>query len=92
MCRQAGQERAKTIEFWFRHKYGLTENDPRFLAMTTEEMLTDYWAHTYFDDPEKADREVVDDDFDLDDVLAEINAEAENDSDPDDWEDITSGN
>ncbi len=51
--------------------------------------MTDYWAHTYYDDPDKANREVVDDDFDVNQLLAEINAEAELEENPDDWEDVT---
>lgn len=47
-------------------------------------MLTDYWAHTYFDDP-KAIEEVEDDDFDIDSVADEIGYK----SAPDDWEDLT---
>lgn len=42
-------------------------------------MLTDYWAHHYFDDP-KAQEEVEDEDFDL---AAEV---AKLESNPDDWE------
>lgn len=49
----------------------MTENDPRFLSLTTEEMLTDIWAHKFIDDP-KALEEVVDEDFDPDDVAAQI--------------------
>jgi hypothetical protein len=79
------------VEFWFRRKYNLTPNDPRFLDLTTEDLMTEYYAHLYFDDPTKAATEVVDDDFDVDAELAQINAEAEqelNSGDPDDWEEF----
>lgn len=80
---------AKTTEFWFRRKYNLTSNDPRFLDSTVEEMLTDYWAHTFYDDP-KAAQEVEDEDFNLADELARIEAEEGYDPtiDVDDWEDL----
>lgn len=72
------------MEFWYRRKYGLTSNDPRYLDATPQEMLSDYWAHYYFDNPNAQD-EVVDDDFNLDDELARIEMEAES---VDDWEDV----
>lgn len=53
--------------------------------MTVEDMLTDYWAHTYYDDP-KALEEVEDDDFDIDavgDMIAGAKA-----PDVDDFEDL----
>jgi len=49
----------------------LTVNDPRFLESTVEEMLEDYWAHFYFDNPKALD-EVEDADFDLDAELAAL--------------------
>jgi hypothetical protein len=45
--------------------------DPRFLAVTVEEMMTDYFAHIYFDDPKAAD-EIEDDEFDVDSVASMI--------------------
>lgn len=60
--------------------------DPRYLDATVEEMMTDYWAHHYYDNP-KALEEVEDEDFNLDDEIARIEAEAEND-DPDSWVDV----
>lgn len=66
------------MEFWFRRKYRLTETDPRYLDMTREGMLTDFWAHHYFDNP-KAAGDAEDADFDLD---AEIKRMEQN---PDDW-------
>ena len=57
---------AKSVEFWFRKKYGLTEHDPRFLEMTVEGMLADYWAHHYFDNPNADQDECENPDFDED--------------------------
>ncbi len=53
--------------------------------------MTDYYAHIYADDPSKAN-DVVDDDFDLETEIAQINSEAEQemlDDDPEDWEELT---
>lgn len=56
--------------------------DPRYLDVTEEEMMADYYAHLYFDDP-KAAEEDEDDDFNVDDVANQINA-----NDPEDWETV----
>jgi uncharacterized membrane protein len=45
--------------------------------------MTDYFAHTFYDDPKAAD-EVVDDDFDPDDVARQIGAVQL----PDDFEEL----
>lgn len=49
-------------------------------------MLTDYWSHTYEDDP-KALEEVVDEDFDENDVARLIGADVPP-PDADDWEEL----
>jgi hypothetical protein len=59
-------------------------------------MMTDLWAHHFFENQKEAE-EFEDDDFDMDAELAAIEAEAESDpsedlpvSDEDaDWEDLT---
>ncbi|SDH27408.1 hypothetical protein [Nitrosomonas sp. Nm132] len=66
------------MQFWFRRKYQLTPNDPKFLDLTIEDIETDYWAHYYYENS-TAD-EVEDEDFDLDDILQKM----END----DWEEL----
>lgn len=79
------------MEFWFRQKYQLTRHDPRFLESTPAEMLEDYYAHHYFENPKAAENEVIDDEFDMAEELARIEAEAESqeqENDPDDWEDL----
>ncbi|BCP56318.1 hypothetical protein K32_49350 [Kaistia sp. 32K] len=73
VAKRNAKERAKTTEFWFRRKYNLTSTDPRFLDATLEEMITDYWAHTFLDDP-KALEEIEDEDFDMDAELAKMEA------------------
>lgn len=47
--------------------------------MTVEEMLTDYWAHHYYDNPNNATEEFENPDFDAD-FEAMLNE--------DDWEDL----
>lgn len=79
VAKQNGRERHKTIEFWYRKQFNLTSNDPRFLNTTVEEMMTDYWAFTYSNDPKAAD-EVEDEDFDLEEELRKL------EQDPDGWE------
>lgn len=86
-AREVARLRHKTVEFWYRRKYGLTANDPRFLDATSEEMLVDYWCHTYTDDP-KALEEVVDDDFDENDVARLIGADIPP-PDAEDWEELS---
>lgn len=49
---------------------------------TLEEMLTDYWAHTFFEDP-KAAEEVEDDEFDLEAELAKL------EKNPEEWESLS---
>lgn len=70
-AKEAARLRFDTIEFQYRRRYALTENDPRFLELSTEEMLTDLWAHKFADDP-KALEEAEDPDFDPDDVASQI--------------------
>ena len=72
---------AKTLEFWFRRKYNLTPTDPRYLSLTTEDIESEYWAHYYYEN--SAEKEVEDEDFDLDAEISRMN--------DDDWEDVTSG-
>lgn len=82
----------KTAEFWFRQHYRLPPNDPRFLELTPLEILTEFYAHKYWENP-KAQETVEDEDFNLEDELARIEAEeAENDAVVDqvnDWEDMS---
>ena len=40
------------MEFAFRRRYSLPPTDPRYLNATVTDILVDYWAHRYVDDPE----------------------------------------
>lgn len=64
----------ETISFWFRRKYNLPPNDPRFLDLTLEQIETEYWAWHYFEQP--PGEEFDDDEFDEDEILAQIEARA----------------
>lgn len=55
--------------------------------MTVEEMLTDLFAHHFFENPSKAE-EYDNPDFDLEAEVAALEAEAEQESPPSDWEEI----
>lgn len=70
---------AETLGFWFRKKYNLTPNDPRYLDMTAREIEVDFWAHHFYDNP-SAKEEVEDEDFDLEAIRAA------GDADDDQWE------
>ncbi len=78
-------EIAKTARFWFRKKYGLPPTDPRYLDMTDQAMLTEYWAHYYYDKPESEYEGGTDN---YDDELAAMDA-ALGIANDDDFEDIS---
>jgi hypothetical protein len=78
--KRQGRELAGTLEFWFRRKFNLPPNDPRFLEMTDEGMAVEFWAHHYAEKPPA--EEIEDDDLDVDQVLADI------ERNPDGWEDV----
>lgn len=72
---------ADSLEFWFRRKYNLAPNDPRFLELTTEDIEAEYWAHHYRETNGR--EEVEDEDFDLEAEIARMNEE--------DWEEVNFG-
>lgn len=76
----------------FRRRYNLAPTDPRFLDATPGQIITDYWANYYHDNPNKIEDE--DEDFDLDAEVARIEAENEakaaaETGSVDDWEDVS---
>ena len=83
-AKATARDRYKTFEFWYRQHYKLTSNDPRFLDATLEEMMADYYAHTYFVDPKAVEDTVEDEDFNPDDVAKLIGFEP----DPGDFEEM----
>lgn len=65
---KAARRRARdfydTYAFWFRRRYNLPPLDPRFLAMTPEDVEAEYWAYYYLDNPPGDEYE--DESFDAD--------------------------
>lgn len=74
-----GRFEAGTLAFWFRRKFNLPPNDPRFLTMTPEAIDAEWWAHHFAERPHDV-IEDEDEDFDSAAVLAAIEAG--------EWEDI----
>lgn len=87
VSRAAAKELSGTVRFWFRKKYGLPPSDDRYLDMTEEAMLTDYWAHYYYDKPANEWESETDH---FDDELAAMDAEMGIPID-DDFEDVSDG-
>lgn len=85
--KEAAKEVASTVRFWFRRKYSLPPTDPRYLDMTEAAMLTEYWAHYYYDKPSGEWEEDTDN---FDEELTAMDAEMGIPPD-DDFEDISNG-
>ena len=77
-ARRSGREHAGTFLYWFRDRYKMPPNDPRYLALTGEEIEADYWAWHYFNNP-KADS-FESDEWDSDALLEAMAS--------DDWEQV----
>jgi hypothetical protein len=71
---------AQTMAYWFRQHYKLSPRDPLFLALTPEQVETEYWAHQFFNKPPGVE-EFENEDFDKDAVLAAVESD-------EDWEDL----
>jgi len=78
-------ELSGTVEFLFRRRYNLSPSDPRFLDTGTDEMLVDWWAHRFCDDPKLRD-EAINPDFDAE--FAEMDAAASASDDPTEWQEV----
>lgn len=68
-----GRALCDTYEFRFRRRYNLPPTDPRFLAATYEDIVVDYWANAFLDNPDMRKEDVTDDFAEL---LAAMEAEA----------------
>ncbi len=86
LAKEAARASCRSVRFWFRRKYNLPESDERYLAMTDEAMLTDYWAHYYY---EKPDSEFESSTDNFEDEIAAMDAEFG--VNEDDFEDISHG-
>ena len=74
-ARSAGAALADTYGFAYRRRYNLPPTDPRYLNSTLSEIVADYWAHRFWDDPKLKAEEVHDPDFEAN--LAAFTAMAE---------------
>lgn len=86
-CKDVAKAASGTVRFWYRRKYNLPITDRRYLDVTEEDMLTDYWSHYYFEKPEE-EWEGGTDNFE--EELAAMDAEMGVPPD-DDFEDISHG-
>jgi hypothetical protein len=66
---------ANTFALWFRQKYNLPPSDPRFLALTPEDIEAEYWAAHY--QSNKVTEEFEDNEFDQDAEIRRIEEAAE---------------
>lgn len=46
------------MDFHVRRRYAMPPTDPRFLDMTIEDVVLDYWAHAVTDNPKLRDEHV----------------------------------
>lgn len=86
-ARAWGLELSETVEFHFRRRYNLSPTDPRFLDAGQDDMLIDWWAHRFLDDPRLKD-EVVNPDFDAEIAALERAAAADGDDGSAGWDEI----
>lgn len=75
-------EQARSVEWWFRDRYRLPPTDPRFLDLSRDDILLEYWTAHYAASIGRggATFEDVDENFDLEAILAEAEG--------DDWTDV----
>lgn len=76
---------AGSVGLWFRRTYRLAPSDPRYLSLTTLEIMTEHYAY-YYDDLRQQGKsvdEVEDDEFDLGAAL--------NKTDIGEWETVIDG-
>lgn len=60
------KERAGRIETWYRDRYRLPPNDPRFLDLTPADLLQEYWTIHYLNaPPNQTEHDTPDFDADL---------------------------
>lgn len=45
------KDKAQRIEAWYRDRYRLPPNDPRFLSLTSADLLLEYWTVHYLNAP-----------------------------------------
>ena len=60
---------AGTVQIWYRKYYRLPPNDPLYLGLSIQDLITEYWAHHY-DDLYHAGK--LDSEFETDDFEREV--------------------
>jgi hypothetical protein len=80
---------AGTVTLWYRRRYILPPNDPRYLDLTYGEILTEYLAH-YYDDLYAESPEKLADAIAAEDQDPDFDAEVERflNDDDDAWEEV----
>jgi hypothetical protein len=70
--RDLAKERAERMETWYRVRYNLPPNDPRFLDLTQADILLEYWTIRTLTRPAgETEFETPDFDQDLADFMAD---------------------
>lgn len=72
------KELATSYDLAFRLRYNLAPTDPRYLDATTEDILTDHWAH-YYRQPGRGE-EIEDETFDVASIVKNM--------EDSDWEEV----
>ncbi len=80
--KRIASQQSKSVEWWFRDRYKLAPTDPRFLDMTRNGMVLEYWTAHYASMP-AASFEADDPDFDLQQAIEDLGIS----DDDEDWED-----
>lgn len=61
---------ANDYELTFRRRYNLPPTDDRFLNATREDIITDYWANFFTENPNV--QEVEDEEYNVDDEIRKM--------------------
>ena len=94
--KRKARQQAGSLQWWFRDRYRLPPNDPRFLALSTDDLALEFWTAYYAESAAKGEAisfEDEDDEYDLAAIEAALEARerqadqaAMNDPDPEQWE------
>ena len=93
--KRKARQQADSLQWWFRDRYRLPPNDPRFLALTNDDLALEYWTAYYAASAARGDAisfEDEDDNYDLAAIEAALEAQANqaaiDNPDPNEWEEI----
>lgn len=69
--KQVAQEQARLMRTWYRIRYNLPPNDPRYLDLTDADIQLEYWTiRTHLAPPGEAEFDTPEFDADLADFMA----------------------